>query len=167
MNPPPPQSFGLSEVQKAVWFVTVRDCLELLCFPAVTWWRPHLNGGGVAFFSRPPEASVLQAAYSLQGLCVSQAANPEILTSKRSGSRRYSLFTPVLKVVGLLCREEAYYCTGLQLMLFRELCKPAERCTSVSLFCQCIIAASFRLKCIRFCWSQVKCSLKTRLLHPQ
>lgn len=40
-------------------------------------------------------------------------------------------------------------------MLSRELAKPAEGHTSFSLFCQCIIAASFLLKCIRFSWSQV------------
>lgn len=149
----------------------MRDCLELLCFGAVTWWSPHLNGGCVFLIGLLRPQSFRHCTASRACVCLRQLTHKCSLPKglPRSGSRRYSLWPPCfrLKVVGLPCRVEAYYCTGLQLMLSRELSKPAERRASFSLFCECIIAASFLLKCIRFRWSQVKCLLKTRLLDPQ
>lgn len=124
------------------------------------------------FSQCPPEAQSFRHCTAPRAcVCLRQLTHKSSLQKglPRSGSRRYSLSPPCfrLKAVGLPRRVEAYNRTGLQLMLSRELCKPAERRTSFSLLCQCIIAASFLLKCIRFCWSQVKCLPKTRLLDPQ
>lgn len=123
------------------------------------------------FFKRPPEASVLQALYSLQGLCmcVCECVCLRQLTHKsslqkgllRAGSRRYSL-SP--RASGWKWR--AYQAEQkLIIVLGYSLSSPekyANQQRDVRLFL-CFVSASSvplsLLKCIRFCWSHVKCLL--------
>lgn len=72
MNPPPPPKNILvyQKFKRQRGFSLWIDCLDLLCFHAVTR-SPRLNGA-----VWPPGARILQALYSLQGLSVSKAAHP-------------------------------------------------------------------------------------------